>query len=56
MIAPDTLPAWLWVPAAIFLWALFFAPFVWALIHAPVDPDPRLSRLDVLDGVGSHTG
>lgn len=55
MLNPDSL-GWLGIPLAIVLWVLFLAPFVRAMFHAPADPDPEYSRLDRMDGLGSHTG
>lgn len=56
MNAPDFLTPLVWVPTAIVVWSLFLAPFVAAIRHAPADPSPELSRLDRMDGLGSHTG
>lgn len=56
MTSPDFLSPVVWVPAAVVLWSLVLAPFVSAVIHAPADPDPELSRLDRADGLRSHTG
>lgn len=56
MMSPDFLTPAVWVPAAVVLWLLVLAPFARAMFHAPADPDPEYSRLDRLDGLGSHTG
>lgn len=51
MIAPDVLPAWLWVPLAIVLWS-------WLIVSmfrdAAPDPDDELTGLDVLERTGAH--
>jgi hypothetical protein len=45
----DTMPDWFWIPTAIILWSIVLGNFTAAILRAPVDPNPELSRLDLLD-------
>lgn len=52
MITPDTIPFW---PALILAAVFSFLWLVLEFIHAPTDPNPEYSRLDLLDGL-PHSG
>lgn len=48
MITPDTIPFW----PAILGFVIFSAWWlILEFIHAPLDPNPEYSRLDLLDGL-----
>jgi len=54
MINPDYLPPAFWIPLAFVLWAFVLTPVVWAIMHAPLDPNDEPTGLDVLERTGVH--
>lgn len=52
MITPDAIPV---IPGLIIAAIAYVAWFALEIHNAPLDPDPELSRLDRMDGLGSRT-